>query len=633
MPLSTFASNLTSATSTGEVSYTGVGFKPKALLFFTHGGTATGATTHFRLGAGMAVSSTQRYAWGMCDQDAQSTSNSISDSQDAAILCLDNTGTRLIQADLVSMDSDGFTLDWTTVAGSGRKCGYMALGGNDLTDAAVVKHTVPGSTGASSVTGVGFVPECIITMGISNTSHPATASAQGRLMTGWATSSSAYGGLGVSTEDNQGTSDTDRHQQTDEVITQSWGGAVLYEASLTSFDSDGFTLNYGAVTGSGGENLFTLCLKGGEFKAGSFQQKTSTGTKAVTGTGFTPTGIILASMCNTPHTSIRGNARYALGFSSGTSNEVSTWQGSTDAAGTTACDRAFKDDKALTMFTEGAQTLDAEADFTSFDANGFTLNWTTATSARSFEEGNNEFVSTNDLAALSHGDFDFSYSAWIYLNTAASEYMEIFVKWVGTGDNREHTLYTSDKFTWDISTDGGSTPSIKRVIDGTTLSTGQWYHVYLEHDAASNHIGISVDNNTMTTTANTGGVHDGTAPFKFSTSGSTFDGRLAMIGFWKRLLTTAERTEMYNSGAGVEYSELTAAHRTSLTAYWNLDETVGNAIDSHVGDGSLDLSDNNSVTAATGPGAGGREILYLAFGSDLGGAGRGSDMCLMGVGE
>jgi len=38
-----------------------------------------------------------------------------------------------------------------------------------------------------------------------------------------------------------------------------------------------------------------------------------------------------------------------------------------------------------------------------------------------------------------------------------------------------------------------------------------------------------------------------------------------------------------------------------LTAYWNLDEASGNAIDSHVGDGSLDLTDNNSVTAAGGP--------------------------------
>ena len=222
--------------------------------------------------------------------------------------------------------------------------------------------------------------------------------------------------------------------------------------------------------------------------------------------------------------------------------------------------------------------------------------------ARSFELDNSEYVSTNDLAALSHGDFDFSYSGWIYLNTAASEYMEIFVKWVGTGDNREHTLYTNNsKFTWDISTDGGAGGSVRRVINGTVLATGRWYHVYLEHDAANNHIGISVDNNTMVTTANTDGVHDGTAPFKFSTSGSTFDGRMASVGFWKRLLTTAERTEMINSGSGMAYSDLTTAHKVSLAAYWNLDEASGNAIDSHVGDGSLDLSDNNTVTAAGGP--------------------------------
>ena len=220
--------------------------------------------------------------------------------------------------------------------------------------------------------------------------------------------------------------------------------------------------------------------------------------------------------------------------------------------------------------------------------------------ARSFELDNSEFLSTNDLAALSHGDVDFSYSCWFYLDTAASTYQELLRKWSGSGDNRESVLYTSgSKFVWDVSPTG--TATLKRVTNGTVLATGQWYHVYLEHDAANNHIGISVDNNTMVTTANTDGVNDGNAPFRFSHSSSSFDGRMASIGFWKRLLTTAERTEMINSGSGMAYSDLTTAHKVSLAAYWNLDEASGNAIDSHVGDSSLDLTDNNTVTAAGGP--------------------------------
>ena len=220
--------------------------------------------------------------------------------------------------------------------------------------------------------------------------------------------------------------------------------------------------------------------------------------------------------------------------------------------------------------------------------------------ARSFELDNSEFLSTNDIAALSHGDVDFSYSCWFYLDTAASTYQELLRKWSGSGDNRESVLYTSgSKFVWDVSPTG--TVTLKRVTNGTVLATGQWYHVYLEHDAANNHIGISVDDNTMVTTANTDGVNDGNAPFRFSHSSSSFDGRMASIGFWKRLLTTAERTEMINSGSGLAYSDLTTAHKVSLAAYWNLDEASGNAIDSHVGDGSLDLTDNNTVTAAGGP--------------------------------
>ena len=54
-------------------------------------------------------------------------------------------------------------------------------------------------------------------------------------------------------------------------------------------------------------------------------------------------------------------------------------------------------------------------------------------------------------------------------------------------------------------------------------------------------------------------INDSTAEFDigrrpYSGSFGYFNGRIDSVGFWKRVLTSAERTALYNSGNGLEYS-------------------------------------------------------------------------------
>jgi hypothetical protein len=86
-----------------------------------------------------------------------------------------------------------------------------------------------------------------------------------------------------------------------------------------------------------------------------------------------------------------------------------------------------------------------------------------------------------------------------------------------------------------------------------TPSTGTWYFLVAHHDSVNNQIGISVNNGTTDTTATTGGVRDGTAPFRvgaFGNATSPFDGRIDAVMIWKRLLTAAEKAYLYDSGNG-----------------------------------------------------------------------------------
>src|SRR3990167_1504842 len=90
------------------------------------------------------------------------------------------------------------------------------------------------------------------------------------------------------------------------------------------------------------------------------------------------------------------------------------------------------------------------------------------------------------------------------------------------------------------------------------LSTANWYHVVGWHDTANNFLGVSV-NLSVNTAEILGGIRASSAPFTLGTlSNSTYafmDGRIDEFGVWRRVLTTSERADLFNSGSGVTYSK------------------------------------------------------------------------------
>lgn len=164
------------------------------------------------------------------------------------------------------------------------------------------------------------------------------------------------------------------------------------------------------------------------------------------------------------------------------------------------------------------------------------------------------FVSAN-LESLSDttinpGDTDFSFSLWIR-ETSLGTY--VLVARDGSG---------SRTFLLDVETNKPTfynLPASNSVVSTVTLSTATWYHVYAYHDSVNNQIGISVNNETIVTTATTGapGSTPG-IPFRVGardTPGSElyFNGDIDELGMWSRTLSTTERNTLYNSGTGKFY--------------------------------------------------------------------------------
>lgn len=177
-----------------------------------------------------------------------------------------------------------------------------------------------------------------------------------------------------------------------------------------------------------------------------------------------------------------------------------------------------------------------------------------------FESGNFERLTRADNAALSCGDTDFTINLWVNLESIAANQMVANKGSADGGGNSEWRIQTggaAQPFTFDVWT--GTSPTTVTNTNGGAPSTATWYMLTVWHDATNNQIGIARNAGTADTAAYSGGVNDGTSPLEFGGSISAFtfyDGLMAYAGFWRRVLTSGERTTLYNSGAGLAYASL-----------------------------------------------------------------------------
>lgn len=229
-----------------------------------------------------------------------------------------------------------------------------------------------------------------------------------------------------------------------------------------------------------------------------------------------------------------------------------------------------------------------------------TLNDVTA----QFTAANSEYLSIADNAALSAGDIAFTVSAWVYLDTTTAS--RAFVAKTDGSTNIEYLLYYDqaiDRFMWRVS-GNGAIGQLQQISSGAAPSTATWYHLVGYHDPTANTIGIIVNNGAARTQSHSYGIYDGTSPFwlgrAYEALGAAtiyHDGRMGPTGVWKKLLTADEITQLYNSGRRVKHADLTSGLKTSLQAWWDLDEASGTRSDA---ESTNDLSDNNTVTSSSG---------------------------------
>ena len=366
------AGSFTGTGSTGNQAVTGVGFQPKVVLFRYNMSATDTSQGDAIIGFGVGVSSSDRRVSGNYATTGLTTSANAAWNQPTYCIYTPGGGSR---ADLVSLDSDGFTVNWVT--SSQMAVQYLALGGDAITHVKTGSAAAKTSTGNQSYTGLGFQPTALIVFAGKFSTSPLDQTTNGSGLFGFATSSSDRGFVAWRNQTSSNPQAAKHRQSTQRIMSTTTN---FTEADFVSFDSDGFTLNF-TTSGGSADVFYYLALRGPQVKVSSFNQATSTGNQSITGAGFTPKAAIMASANDVSgnNDSAQAHARASFGWATGTSERASLWLGETDNVSPTVASRNLDRTKLIKMMTEGGSpTVNAAADHVSFDSDGQTINWTTA---------------------------------------------------------------------------------------------------------------------------------------------------------------------------------------------------------------------------------------------------------------
>lgn len=180
--------------------------------------------------------------------------------------------------------------------------------------------------------------------------------------------------------------------------------------------------------------------------------------------------------------------------------------------------------------------------------------------AATFVRASSQRLTVASTASLQGGDTDFTIALWVnpQSTTGAMRFMGKAPAGSPGSAAYEYALNSTAGPAFSFSTSGPGSIAATATW-GSNFSINTWYWVLVYHDSVNNVIGIQVDNGTAVTAAFSVGVNASTAVFTLGgnvTGPNDFssDSYIDAVGWWRRILTAEEKTYLYNSGNGREFT-------------------------------------------------------------------------------
>jgi hypothetical protein len=249
------------ATATNK-SFTGAGFQPECLI-----------------NIGGSISGPQARGFGITDGTNQCGNTSAYDGVapqryqrvNKAYVEVNGNGTLRNEATIVSLDSDGATLNFTTTAGTGADIFSLCL--RSGLGFKVGTFNLNTATGNQAITGTGFTPIAVLMSSVIKTAG--TTVDGGRIVGNTSASAGPSNSASIMFGDNNNGVAAFHSARLIDLYYDNGTPSTYCQATLASFDSNGFTLNIGATDGATALEMIYLAIGGAV--AGNTYTKTGTG--------------------------------------------------------------------------------------------------------------------------------------------------------------------------------------------------------------------------------------------------------------------------------------------------------------------------------------------------------------------
>jgi hypothetical protein len=172
-----------------------------------------------------------------------------------------------------------------------------------------------------------------------------------------------------------------------------------------------------------------------------------------------------------------------------------------------------------------------------------------------------------DSNCLILNDESFFGHIWVYMDSKVT-FRTIASHWRSDGANQSWYLWYNsgtDRFEFNV-LDTVPTQYTAQASSFGSPSTGTWYFICFWLDKIAGTVNIQVNNGTVNSTSiGTAPIQGSLVNFRIGAIDATPDdvpdnfwnGRLEQFGFWRRILTTGERSSLYNSGNGADFTVVT----------------------------------------------------------------------------
>jgi len=548
--------SFTTPASTGNDSVTGVGFQPKAVMFWAVPRTDESAGSHASHFMGFSDGSNNK-ASSIKSEDAVNDNGRTQENQAIYLRGVDVSDT-LAVATVSSFDSDGFTLNYTST-NSGYYIHYIAFGGDDLS-AYVGEKVVSGSP----LTGLSFAPDMMF---LSTTGYTtvATDDTNGIYAFGVVNDSNHWY-LGT----HQGSNNTvkDGRLRDDGCLTQAYNNSITWEMTSCSLTSDGMSWT---GTNTDEFNYLALNTGGQDVKVGTFFKETSgtTGaTQDLSSWGFTEDAAIVGfSSAGKIDELFSDHVRATIGAYDGTNQGMITFN---DANALTDSDSIQNNDYAIGIAESDASVV-AAGTASQLDDDGVRITWNTNNTTAynigywAIEEGKATAASGSITSPTIDYDLVSGMSSWDELSWTDDE----------TNGDLKYQMQYWDGDSWELIPDGilsgNSTGFDTSPIDLSSLNTTTYNQVRIKAN--------------FTNSGGTAILQDWSLGWKsaavsvtLNTDGTVAFGNVSLSAEENTLASGVDDTEIVkNNGSATENFNIKTSNATGGTQ-WSVGASAGSDI-------------------------------------------------------